>query len=137
MNILSADVDPSIAKASIDQLVPHATLAFKSPSPKPAWADSAFAGRLAYIVCTEDQAIPKIGQQIMMQLTGQQWKVKELVGSHNAPFLLKEQEAAQMVEDFITSFLGMGTLEGSGSSRGTLQSTSTGPGGVKTKLHND
>lgn len=103
-SVLSADVELGLAQKNAASLVPHATLAFKSPSPAPAWAGSALHGCLAYLVCTEDQAIPKSGQEAMMQGTGQQWIVKELQGSHNAPFLLKIQEAVQAVEDFIQLF---------------------------------
>jgi len=105
VKVLSADVESSLAEAHAAQLQPHATLAFKSPSPAPAWADPTFRGRLAYIVCTEDQAVPKVGQEAMMQLTGQEFMVKELHGSHNAAFLAKPREAAEMVVGFVEKFL--------------------------------
>jgi len=102
--VLAADVDASVARAYSTHLLPHATLAFKSPLPPAAWTDPAFRGRLAYIVCTEDQAIPRAGQEAMMQLAGQPWIVRELHGSHNAPFWLKEQETARMVEAIVGTF---------------------------------
>jgi len=105
IKVLSADVESSLAKVHAAQLQPHATLAFKSPSPAPAWADPAFRGRLAYIVCIQDQAIPKVGQEAMMQLTGQEFMVQELHGSHNATFLSKPGEAAEMVVGFVEKFL--------------------------------
>ena len=105
IEILAADVDPAKAQASASELRPHATLAFKTPSPRPAWADLAFRGRLGYIVPTEDKAIPKSGQEMMMQFSGQQWIVKELHGSHNSAFLLKEQEAAGLVAGIVETFL--------------------------------
>ena len=108
VNVFSADIDPALAKANAALLQPHATLAFKSPSPAPAWTDAAFRGRLAYIVCTEDRAIPKVGQETMMLLTKQQWIVKELQGSHISAFLLKEQESTKMIESFVESFLQAG-----------------------------
>lgn len=104
IKILAADVEASVAQANAAHLLPHATLAFKSPSPPAAWSDPAFRGRLAYIVCTKDQAIPQAGQEAMMGLTGQSWIVKELQGSHNAAFWLKQQEAAQMVESIVATF---------------------------------
>ena len=102
---LCADVELSVAEASIAKLVPHATLAFKSRSPKPAWADPAFQGRLAYIVCTEDRAIPKFVQEKMRDATGQKWIKKELRGSHISPFVLKDREAVDIVADSIKAFL--------------------------------
>ena len=105
VSVLSADVGPDLAQANAASLVPHATLAFKSPSPAPAWADSALHGGLAYLMCTEDQAIPRSGQEAMMEATGQEWIVKELRGSHNAPFLTKPQEAVEAVDIFVQHFL--------------------------------
>lgn len=107
VSVLSADIEPSVAQTNAAEIIPHATLAFKSPSPTPAWTDAAaFQGRLAYLVCTEDLAVPKFGQEAMMQGTGQEWIVKELQGSHNAPFLSnKKQEAVDAVDRFIHTFL--------------------------------
>ncbi|KAL9120726.1 MAG: hypothetical protein Q9187_002714 [Circinaria calcarea] len=104
VHFLSADIAPAVAKKNAANLEPHATLAFKSPSPAPAWADPDFEGRLAYIVCTEDEAIVKAGQEAMMQYSGQHFMVKELQGSHMAPFLLKSRQTAEMVTGFIKSF---------------------------------
>ena len=55
-------------------------------------------------MCTEDKAIVKAGQEAMIQYSGQHWIVKELQGSHMAPFLLKQHETAEMVANFIESF---------------------------------
>lgn len=109
LTILSADVDPIVAKENASQLVPHALLAFKSPAPVPAWTDPGFEGRLAYLVCTDDLAIPRFGQEAMMQGTGMDWVVREIVGSHNAPFLKKTEEAVGAVDAFVGEFLKLGT----------------------------
>ena len=103
--ILSADIDPIIAKENASRLVPHALLAFKSPAPAPAWTDPGFEGRLAYLVCTEDVAIPRFGQEAMMHGTGMEWVVKEMEGSHNCPFLKKTEEASEAVDAFVAGFL--------------------------------
>lgn len=105
--IFSADLDPAVTKETTARLVPHALLAFKSPAPVPAWTDPGFEGRLAYLVCTEDQAIPKFGQEAMMQGTGMDWNVKEIVGSHNSPFMKKTQEAVKAVEELVEQFLAL------------------------------
>lgn len=56
-------------------------------------------------MCTEDQAVPKFGQEAMMQGIGKEWMVKELQGSHNAPFLSnKTQDAVDAVDNFIYAF---------------------------------
>lgn len=88
-------------------LVPHATKAFTSPSPAPAWTEPGFEGRMAYLVCTEDRAIPKFGQEAMMEGTGISWITRELNGSHNSPFLKMTDEAADIVDQFVMRFLGL------------------------------
>lgn len=100
--ILFADIEPTIAKENVSQLVPHALLAFKSPAPAPAWSDPGFEGRLAYLECTDDLAITPFGQEAMMHETGMEWVVKEMEGSHNCPFL---KEAAGAVDAFVAGFL--------------------------------
>ena len=74
----------------------------------PAWTEPGFENRLAYLACAEDQAIPKVGQEAMMQGTGMSWVVKEIVGSHNSPFLKKTGEAVRAVEEFVEGFLSLG-----------------------------
>lgn len=108
IDVLSADIDPAVARGNASQLVPHALLAFKSPSPPPAWVEPGFEGRLAYLVCTEDEAIPKIGQEAMMQGTAMSWNVNEIKGSHMSPFLKDMEEAAEAVGAFVEQFLGLG-----------------------------
>ena len=109
LTILSADIDPIVAKENAAQLIPHALLAFKSPAPAPAWAEPGFEGRLAYLVCTEDQAILEFAQEAMMQGTGKDWVVREMVGSHNVAFLKKIDEAAAAVDAFVDGFLKLTT----------------------------
>ena len=104
INNFSADVTPAVAQACLSQILPHALLAFKSTAPKPAWADAGFDGRLAYLVCTEDRAIVQVAQHAMMQGIGKTWIVKEVEGSHTAPFLDKIPEAVQALESFVRSF---------------------------------
>ena len=92
------------AKLFEAQIAPHAVIAFKSPSPAPAWLDDGWRGRLAYIICTEDCAIPMPLQESMMNDTGKVWLRRKLEGSHFAPFLLRHAEAAAMVKSFIQAF---------------------------------
>ncbi|KAL6718755.1 hypothetical protein ACLMJK_002989 [Lecanora helva] len=105
MNTLSADIDPAAAKASASNLLPHALLAFKSPAPAPAWTEPGWEGRLAYLVCTEDRAIPKAGQEAMVQGTGMTWLMKEMNGSHNYPFLKEPGKTCSIVEGLAEEFL--------------------------------
>ena len=107
--LLSADIDPIVAEENASRMVPHALLAFKSPAPAPAWTDPGFEGRLAYLEYTEDLAVPQFAQEAMIRGTGQAWMVKEMVGSHNCPFLKETEEAARAVDDFVEVFLKLGS----------------------------
>lgn len=103
--IFATDVDPEIAKKDVEQLVPFALQAFTAPAPAPAWSEPGWEGRLAYLVCTEDQAIPRFGQEAMMVGTRSRWTVREMVGSHNAPFSKYAEDASGIVGEFIEGFL--------------------------------
>ena len=107
--IFSADIDPMIAKENASRMVPHALLAAKSPTPAPAWTDPDFEGRLAYLVYTEDLAILQYAQVAMILETGQVWAVKEMMDSHNCPFLKEMEEAARAVDEFVEEFLKLGS----------------------------
>lgn len=104
INNFAADVDPKLTKSLPVNLKPHATLAFKSPQPHPAWADEAFQGRLAFIVTPEDRAVPKEAQFGMMAATQQPWIVKELASSHAAPFLNRIDETVGLTREVIGQF---------------------------------
>lgn len=105
VDVFSADIAPELAQANVSQLLPHALLAFKSPASVPAWSEPDFEGRLAYLVCTEDRAIPKFAQEAMMQGSGQRWNVKEFNGSHSAPFMSRAGETVEALENFVQIFL--------------------------------
>jgi hypothetical protein len=59
-----------------------------SEQPPSAWTESAFDNRCAYIITGNDQAVPKAAQLQMIERTGKEWIVREILGcSHMAPFL--------------------------------------------------
>ena len=62
---------------------------------------------MAYLVCTEDKAIPKFGQEAMMEGRGVIWITREIYGRHNSPFLKMTEEAADIVDQFVMKFLGL------------------------------
>ena len=72
-------------------------MAFDSKVPPQAWAEEAFKGRIGYILCTNDQAIPTFVQSLFMEKSGVEWDVKELASGHS-PFLNKTKEVVNMVE---------------------------------------
>ena len=101
----AADVEPATAKLLTANVKPHATLSFTSPQLHPAWADEAFHGRLAFIVTTEDRAVPKEAQFGMMAATQQSWIVKELASSHCAPFLNRIDETVALTGEILGQIL--------------------------------
>ncbi|KAK4869228.1 hypothetical protein LT330_006228 [Penicillium expansum] len=101
----AADVDPALVQSLTAEVKPHSTLSFTSPQPHPAWADEAFQGRLAFIVTTEDRAVPKEAQFGMMAATQKTWIVKELASSHCAPFLNRIEETVGLTREIIDQFL--------------------------------
>ena len=44
--------------------------AFSSPAPPQAWAEAAFEGRLAFLRCTEDRALPIAKQDMFIEKSG-------------------------------------------------------------------
>ncbi|KAJ5679533.1 hypothetical protein N7462_007777 [Penicillium macrosclerotiorum] len=105
INNFAADVDPAMAKSLTANLKPHATLPFISPQPHPAWADEALRGRLAFIVTTEDRAVPKEAQFGMMAATQQSWIVKELASSHCGLFLNRIDETVALTQEILGQIL--------------------------------
>ncbi|KNG91652.1 hypothetical protein ANOM_000206 [Aspergillus nomiae NRRL 13137] len=100
----AADVSEEQALAISSVIKPHASLAFFSAQPSPAWVDPTFTGRLAYVVTTDDLAVPKVAQYGMISGTGQQWHVREIESSHCAPFITKVAESVEILQDFIRAF---------------------------------
>ncbi|CAI7633112.1 unnamed protein product [Penicillium discolor] len=105
INYFAADVDLALARALTAEVKPHSSVAFTSPQLHPAWADEAFEGRLAFIVTTEDRAVPKEAQFGMMAATQKEWIVKELGYSHCAPFLNRIEETVGLTREIIDQFL--------------------------------
>ncbi|RAK99401.1 alpha/beta hydrolase [Aspergillus ibericus CBS 121593] len=98
------EVDPTLLGDLTTFLQPHSSLAFFSPQPAPAWADVAYAGRLAFIVTTADKAVPKEAQHYMISSTGKTFIVKEMECSHLAPFVDRIPETIGLVHELLPAF---------------------------------
>ncbi|PYH80657.1 hypothetical protein BO82DRAFT_355379 [Aspergillus uvarum CBS 121591] len=92
-------------------LRPHATRAFTSPQPAPAWAE-ADAGFLAFIVTAADRAIPREAQYAMMAATGREFAVREMECGHCAPFIGAHRigETVRLVGELVRAFLSGSSL---------------------------
>lgn len=104
--IFAADFDQGVAQNLAGYIQPHSTLAFNSPQPAPAWADQAYAGRLAFIVPTLDKALPEGAQRAMMAATQKDWIVEEMVCGHCAPFVTRVAECVRLLQGFLGLFEG-------------------------------
>ncbi|KAL8747124.1 MAG: hypothetical protein Q9190_000947 [Brigantiaea leucoxantha] len=81
--VLFNNVDPAVASKLEESLLPHATLAFETPAPAPAWADPEYSGKIVFVKCLQDMALPLFVQDMFIQRSGVPWVVKELEAGHS------------------------------------------------------
>jgi len=104
INLFYADLPSEIAARAVENLMPHAFSVFHTPSPPPAWTEEDFKGRLAYVRCMEDAALTPTIQDVMIQGTGVEWVVRDIVTSHS-PFLSKPAELTSLLKELAEEFL--------------------------------
>ena len=97
------DVEQSEADRLAGLLRPHSLRAFDSSAPPAAWKEPEFAGKLVYIRCLRDQALPPVLQDMFMENSGVEWKVKELDTSHS-PFASKPEELVKILVESAQQF---------------------------------
>ncbi|KAF4551475.1 Hypothetical protein D9617_13g099750 [Elsinoe fawcettii] len=79
------DVEPEVAKELIDQVMPQSLKSFESPAGRPVWVEPEMEGRLGYIKCLRDKALPPAAQEGLIQMTERKWHVVEIDTGHS-PF---------------------------------------------------
>ena len=84
-------------------LLPHSIKAFETPAMAPAWTEEAFDGKLVFIKCTIDAAIPPLVQHMLVQQNGVKWIVEEVNGSHTA-YVSKAQEVVEILVQWADKF---------------------------------
>lgn len=104
METLYGDVDRDLAPKLEAAMIPHALQAFETPAGPPAWAESEFDGRRAYIRTTEDQCNPLFLQNAWLEKSGVEWDVADLKSSH-CPFVSRPEETADIVIAFIKKWV--------------------------------
>ncbi len=87
------DVNPDIAASRLAVAAPHSYATFNSKIQDPCWSDPADRSEdhedvpLTYLICANDQGIPKDLQQRMIAKTtnvgGAKWRVWECSAGHN------------------------------------------------------
>ena len=102
-DVLFNDLDEIETERLTKLLRPTSMHAFDSPAPPAAWADPDFAGKIAFIRCMQDQALPPFLQDMFMEKSGVEWKVKDIESSHS-PFVSKPEDLVTMLADFAQQF---------------------------------
>ncbi|PYI00187.1 alpha/beta-hydrolase [Aspergillus ellipticus CBS 707.79] len=97
------DVPTDKATEAASGIQIHALESMITPSPPTAWTDSAFHGRRGYVMTTQDRALPFLGQDIMLKLSGMEWALREIETSHS-PFLSRPGELVDHVLSIIGCF---------------------------------
>ena len=102
-NVLFNDLDNNEADRLTKLLRPTSMHAFDSKAPPAAWAEPQFTGKLAFVRCLQDQALPPFLQDKFVSFSGVEWNVKDIEASHS-PFASKPDELAELLGNFAQSF---------------------------------
>ena len=70
-----------------------------------AWADPDFSGKIAFIRCTKDQALPAFLQDKFMEKSQVEWQVRDIEASHS-PYASKAEELAVVLGELARGFGG-------------------------------
>ncbi|GKZ21804.1 hypothetical protein AbraIFM66951_008732 [Aspergillus brasiliensis] len=104
MEVLYNDCDRAL-EPELDKLMyPHALRAFETPATAPAWAESAFDGRRAYVRTLDDCCNPSSLQDMWLEKSKVEWDVVDFKTGH-MPFVSQPQALAQHIIKFIDRFL--------------------------------
>jgi hypothetical protein len=95
-NVFYNDVDEKTAQWAISLILEHAEPALSSPSGPPAWPDSVYDDKRAYIQAELDNTIPFVAQDAMVTYSGVKWDVIKLKSGHS-PFLSHTKEVSDFV----------------------------------------
>ena len=102
-DFLYHDLDDALAAKMESQLVAQVKKSFASPVPPQAWAEGDFNGKIAYMRCTEDRAVPAAVQDAMIEGSGVKWSVKNIDSAHS-PFLKEPKKVAVMMAEWMKEF---------------------------------
>lgn len=97
------DVNPTIAAQFEESLLPHALKAFDSPAPPTAWAEPDFLGKVAFLRCTQDQALPLFLQDMFTEKSGVKWNITNIESSHS-PWAGKPEETVKVLKKWAQEF---------------------------------
>jgi hypothetical protein len=104
MQTLYGDVDLALTTKLEAAMIPNALAAFETPSTAPAWAESAFDGRRAYIRTLDDQCNPLFLQDIWLEKSGVKWETADIESAH-CPFISRPKDVFALAEGFIRNWI--------------------------------
>ncbi|CAG8241846.1 unnamed protein product [Penicillium salamii] len=104
MEILYNDCDRALEPELGKQMQPHALRAFETPATAPAWAESAFDGRRAYVRTLDDCCNPSSLQDIWLEKSKVEWQVVDFKTGH-MPFVSQPKALAEQITKFIDGFI--------------------------------
>jgi len=97
----------AVAPETIPQLeaamTPHSLKAFETPQTAPAWAESAFDGRRAYIRTINDQCNPVFLQDMWIEKSGVKWEIVNMESGH-CPFITQPEQLAEVAITLIKNW---------------------------------
>ncbi|RAK73203.1 alpha/beta hydrolase [Aspergillus fijiensis CBS 313.89] len=104
MDILYNDCDRALEPELAKFMQPHALRAFVTPATAPAWAESAFDGRRAYVRALDDCCNPVSLQDLWLEKSKVKWEVVDFKTGH-MPFVSQPQALAEQIVKFIDGFI--------------------------------
>jgi hypothetical protein len=103
MDILYNDCDRALEPEFNRLMQPHALRAFETPATAPAWAESAFDGRRAYVRTLDDCCNPSSLQDLWLEKSKVEWEVVDFRTGH-MPFVSQPRALAEQIVKFIDGF---------------------------------
>lgn len=80
--------------AALAGLQHHASSIFTSSTPPQAWTQEGFGGRLVYVRCHQDKAVPLQGQDMFHGMSNEQakWALENIEAAGHSPFMTHRDE---------------------------------------------
>ncbi|KAJ5708663.1 Alpha/Beta hydrolase protein [Penicillium malachiteum] len=104
MEVLYNDCDRALEPELANLMEPHALRAFETPATAPAWAESTFDGRRAYVRTTDDCCNPSWVQDMWLQKSKVEWEIVDFKTGH-MPFVSQPEVLAEQIIKFIEGFI--------------------------------
>ena len=97
------DLDDEQAAPLVKSLLPHSMRVFDSSAPTPAWAEEDYAGKIAFIRCSADQAVPPLAQDKFIENSGVEWNVRAIESAHS-PYISQPQNVVNVLSEVVSQF---------------------------------